>query len=203
MSEPLRVSLTPALHRPEAATVPFQPLLQPAGPRGVISTTEQGGDLAVPVSPTPQTLFGQRGGCLFENGPMYVADTGYHRLLGWRQWPEADNTPTDWIFGQPGFFHEGRNAKGEVTAGRWLLVADTANSRLLGWHCDDYETGAAARRLTGQPDFHAKGDNRWQSPVRDSLCWPYGMAAGGGTALICDSGNNRIMLWHLAGEGRL
>jgi hypothetical protein len=403
MSVPLRVSLTPALHRPEAATVPFQPLLQSAGPLVVIGVTEQGNDLAVPVSPTPQTLFGPRGGCLFENGPMYVADTGHHRLLGWRQWPEADNTPADWIIGQRDFFHEGRNAKGEVTAttlnvptgvttcekalavadawnhrvliwheaprasqrpadvvlgqkdfsgaesnrghadptgaalfwpygvhwdgarlwvadtgnrrvlmwnglpgkngqpadlvlgqpdftsrnenggdspdaastrwphaigvwngrlcvadagnnrimvwngiprtnnppcdfvlgqrdftlvdhnqslywpnaaslnmpyglavaGRWLLIADTANSRLLGWEGDDCETGAAAKRLTGQPDFHAKGDNRWQSPVRDSLCWPYGMAACGDAGLVCDSGNNRVMLWNLAGEGRL
>ena len=78
MSEPLRVSLTPALHRPEAATVPFQPLLQLAGPRVVIGATEAEDNLAVPVSPTSQTLFGPRGGCLFENGSMYIADTGHH-----------------------------------------------------------------------------------------------------------------------------
>ena len=407
MSEPLRVSLTPALHRPEAATVPFQPLLRPAGPRVVIGTVEQGDALAVPVSPTPWTLFGPRGGCLFGGNdqremrwPMYIADTGHHRLLGWQQWPEADNTPADWIIGQPDFFYEGRNAKSEVTAsslnvptgvaacgnalavadawnhrvliwheaprashtpadvvlgqenfsdaesnrcqadptpatlfwpygvhwdgarlwvadtgnrrvlmwnslpakngqpanlvlgqpdfisrnengggapdaasmrwphaigiwdgklcvadagdnrvmvwdgipqtinarcafmlgqrdftqvdhnqslywpnaaslnmpyglavaGKWLMIADTANSRLLGWQADDSETGAAAKLLTGQCDFHAKGDNRWQPPVRDSLCWPYGMAACGKTVLVCDSGNNRVLLWRLAQE---
>jgi hypothetical protein len=400
MSEHLRVSLTPALHRPEAATVPFQPLLNPAGPRAVIGVTEASDQLAVPVSPTPQTLFGPRGGCLFANGPMYIADTGHHRLLGWRHWPETDNTPADWITGQPDFFHEGRNAKGDVTAstlnvptgvtacgsalavadawnhrvliwreaprasqlpadvvlgqesfssaesnrgqadpaaetlfwpygvhwdgarlwvadtgnrrvlmwnglpekngqpadlilgqpgftsrnengggapnaasmrwphaigvwagklcvadagnnrimvwnripqtnnrpcdfvlgqrdlaqvdhnqslywpnaaslnmpyglavaGRLLIIADTANSRLLGWHADNCETGAAAKLLTGQPDFHAKGDNRWQPPVRDSLCWPYGISASDNIVLVCDSGNNRVLLWQLGKE---
>jgi len=71
---------------------------------------------------------------------------------------------------------------------------------LLGWHADDGETGAAAVLLTGQPDFRAKGDNRWQPPVRDSLCWPYGIAACGDMVLVCDSGNNRAMLWPLAQE---
>lgn len=78
-----------------------------------------------------------------------------------------------------------------------LLIADAANSRLLGWESANCETGSAATLLTGQPDFHAKGDNRWQSPVRDSLCWPYGVAASGNIVLICDSGNNRIALWQL------
>ena len=404
MPESLRVSLTPALHRPEAAIVPFGPLLLSTGPSVVIGAVEQGENLAVPVTPTRQTLFGPRGGCLFRDehrrSPMWIADTGHHRLLGWSEWPGEDNAPADWIIGQPDFEHEGRNAKSDVTgkslnvptgiapcgnalavadawnhrvliwreaprashtpaeivlgqknfsdsesnrgqadptaatlfwpygvhwdgarlwvadtgnrrvlmwnglpttngqpadlvlgqadftsrhenggvapdaksmrwphaisiwngklcladagdnrimvwdelpqtinapctfvlgqrdfaqvdhnqsfywptaasfnmpygmtvAGKWLLVADTANSRLLGWHADDGETGASARRLTGQPNFHAKGDNRWQPPVRDSLCWPYGMMASGETVLVCDTGNNRVLLWELAPE---
>ena len=49
-------------------------------------------------------------------------------------------------------------------------------------------------------DFHAKGDNRWQPPVRDSLCWPYAVAQHDGVAIVSDSGNNRIVLWPLADE---
>jgi hypothetical protein len=77
----------------------------------------------------------------------------------------------------------------------WLLVADTANSRLLGWHSDELATGTAARALTGQPDFRAKGDNRWQLPVRDSLCWPYALQACYPYVIVADSGNNRVQLW--------
>ena len=397
MAASLQVRLTPALHQPDSAAVPFRSLLQPAGPRVVIGATEQRNDLVIPVSPTAQTLFGPRGGCLFVNGAMWIADTGHHRLLGWKHWPEVDNAPADWLIGQPDFFQEGRNGKADVTAHslniptgvmacgnglavadawnhrvliwheaprgnnvpadlvlgqekfsdgesnrgktdptastlfwpygiywdgvrlwvadtgnrrvlmwhgmptyngqaadlvlgqadfttrnengggepnatsmRWphaiaiwhsnlcisdagnnrvmiwrgipttnnepcaiilgqqnetrvdhnqalywpnaaslnmpygmvvaeniLVLADTANSRLLGWENMNCETGAAANLLTGQPDFHAKGDNRWQTPVRDSLCWPYGLAACDKTILICDSGNNRIALWEL------
>jgi hypothetical protein len=34
--------------------------------------------------------------------------------------------------------------------------------------------------------------------VRDSLCWPYGVAASGDTLAIADSGNSRVALWDLA-----
>jgi hypothetical protein len=57
---------------------------------------------------------------------------------------------------------------------------------------------AAAFGLVGQPDFLAKGDNRWGRPVRDSLCWPYGVSACGDTLVVADSGNSRVLLWDLA-----
>jgi hypothetical protein len=79
-----------------------------------------------------------------------------------------------------------------------LVVADTANSRLLGFDRDALVTGAGATRLAGQADFAAKGDNRWSFPARDSLCWPYGVAACGDTLVIADSGNNRVLFWDAA-----
>ena len=56
----------------------------------------------------------------------------------------------------------------------------------------------AATRLAGQLRFSDKGDNRWRAAARDSLCWPYGVAASGDTAVIADSGNNRVLLWEAA-----
>jgi hypothetical protein len=75
-----------------------------------------------------------------------------------------------------------------------LIVADTANSRLLGFA---HAAGEAAW-LAGQRGFTDRGDNRWGPPMRDSLCWPYGVAACGGTVVIADSGNNRVLLWDAA-----
>jgi hypothetical protein len=83
---------------------------------------------------------------------------------------------------------------GCAAAGNWLMAADTANSRLIAWHADDCHTGAATRALTAQPDFRAKGDNRWQPPARDSLCWPYGVMHYAGQVVVADSGNNRVLL---------
>jgi hypothetical protein len=55
-----------------------------------------------------------------------------------------------------------------------------------------------ADRLAGQRWFHEKGENRWERPGRDTLCWPYGVAACGDTVVIADSGNNRVLVWGAA-----
>ncbi len=400
MTQTLRVKLNSTVRQTDgAASEKARPLLQPS-PDVVLGATDKGNELAVPVSPTPTTIFGTRGGAIAQDNSLWIADTGHHRLLGWRVLPSEDQTPADIVIGQPDFFHEGRNAKGEVNActlnvptgvtacgngiavadawnhriliwrdtprqhntpadvilgqsdfksgegnrgnaaptaetlfwcygvfwdgerlwvadtgnrrvlmweglptqngqaadlvlgqtdyvsrdengggepnaasmrwahgitvwrgrlcvadagnnrimvwnqlpqqnnapcdfvlgqkdftqvehnqlnyfpiaaglnmpygvtavGDWLLVADTANSRLLGWRWDDSESGAAARLLAGQYTFQDKGDNRWQMPVRDSLCWSYGIYAKGETVLVCDSGNSRALLWRVAYE---
>lgn len=148
------------------------------------------------------------------HGRLCVADAGNNRVLLWDRVPEVDDAPADQVLGQAGFGEVDNNQSrywpdaatlnmpyGLAAAGDWLVVADTANSRLLGWHIDDLRHGAPARALAAQPDFGAKGDNRWQLPARDSVCWPYGVAACGDTLVIADSGNNRVQLWRLA-EGR-
>ncbi|WP_246047623.1 hypothetical protein [Hankyongella ginsenosidimutans] len=76
----------------------------------VLGWTE--GDLAGPLAPGATSLFGPRGVCLHADGSLWISDTGHHRLLGWRKTPENDNAPAEILIGQPGFDHEGRNAKG-------------------------------------------------------------------------------------------
>lgn len=73
----------------------------------------------------------------------------------------------------------------------WALVIGAAS-------VDSINSCASAQALTGQPDFHAKGDNRWKPVVQDSVCWPYGIQVCGKTAVLADSGNNRIQLWEIA-----
>ena len=84
-----------------------------------------------------------------------------------------------------------------ASLGSDLVVADTANSRILGF--GDLSMAAHADRLTAQPDFAAKGDNRWGIAERDTVCWPYGMSSLGNTVAIADSGNNRVLIWDVAG----
>jgi hypothetical protein len=48
------------------------------------------------------------------------------------------------------------------------------------------------------PHFAQQSDNRWAPAARNSLCWPYGVAASGPTVAIADSGNNRVLLWKAA-----
>ena len=152
---------------------------------------------------------------------LYVADTGNRRLLVWDTIPGA-NRPADRVLREDMHWPHAFAFAGDrafiadagahrvigaehlvreelnmpygvaVSAGR-LIVADTASSRLLGFDLD-----GSTRYLAGQRSLAEKGDNRWGTATRDSLCWPYGVAACGPTLVVADSGNNRVMLWDLA-----
>ncbi|SEQ13112.1 NHL repeat-containing protein [Solimonas aquatica] len=144
---------------------------------------------------------------------LCVADAGNNRIMVWSQLPRRHQQPCDILLGQQQAHLVDHNQSlywpsaetlnmpyGVAAAGDWLLAADTANSRIIAWHRGDLHSGAPARALSGQLQFNAKGDNRWQMPVRDSLCWPYGLSVQEGRVVVADSGNNRVLLWPLAQE---
>jgi hypothetical protein len=139
---------------------------------------------------------------------LFVADAGTSRVMVWSELPHRDGEPCRFVLGQSDFFGQDHNAceyrptaaslnmpYGVCTAAGQLIVADTANSRLLGFNLGAVAMGMPASRLTGQRTFVSKGDNRWEAAARDSLCWPYGVSASGGTVAVADSGNNRVLLW--------
>ena len=142
---------------------------------------------------------------------LVVADAGNNRIMLWHRVPEENGAPCDAILGQRDANSGDHNGGaywptsetlnmpyGCAVARDALVVADTANSRLVGWRLSELAAGAPATGLVAQPDFLTKGDNRWGRAVRDSLCWPYGVAASGDTLAIADSGNSRVALWDLA-----
>src|SRR6185437_14691325 len=135
---------------------------------------------------------------------LFVADAGNNRVMGWRDLPGSHGMACDFVLGQADFAAGDHNRAvydpsavslnmpyGLAADGGRLIVADTANSRLLGFSSP--RIGAAADRLAGQFAFDKKGDKRWGPPVRDSLCWPYGLAACRNRLVIADSGNNRVL----------
>jgi hypothetical protein len=142
---------------------------------------------------------------------LFVADAGNNRVMAWRYWPASNGAPCDFVIGQPDMasvdhnravWHPTANAMsmpyGITVHDDRLIVADTANSRLLGFAPDALAMDATASWLAGQHEFTDKGDNRWRPVVRDSLCWPYDVAACDETFVIADSGNNRVLLWDAA-----
>ena len=155
----------------------------------------------------------------FPNGGLCVADACNNRLMLWHDAPSANNQPCNLLIGQSDARRVEHNQAsyypdaaclnmpyGAAVARDLLVVADTANSRLLAWRIDEVMqdtlncNGRNACALAAQPDWNSKGDNRWQHAARDSVCWPYSVALqGDDTLLIADSGNNRVMLWPLAG----
>jgi hypothetical protein len=141
-------------------------------------------------------------------GDLLVSDAGHNRIMGWRGFPRSHGQPCDYVLGQAtitdvdariGACHPSAATLampyGMAVIDDRLAVADTASSRLIGYARSARSTNALARWLSGQRRFCDKGDNRWGPPVRDSVCWPYSITACGETAVIADSGNNRVMLW--------
>ena len=145
------------------------------------------------------------------NGRLMVSDAGTNRILVWNSWPDRPGVNADYVIGQTGFDglehnqgnywpHAGtlNMPYGLAATDDWIVAADTANSRLVGWRPELLGLGVEATGLAAQPNFGAKGDNRWQMPVRDSLCWPYAVSICGRSVIISDSGNNRVLIWDFA-----
>ncbi len=210
MTTALRVSLTPALKRPPLTEPIAIPLLHPEGPMLSIGGESGADGLAIPVTPNANTLFGPRGACLIgDRGPLWVCDTGHHRLLGWQSVPEGDHVAADWVIGQPDFFHEGRNAKGGAGAATLnvptgisacadgIAVADAWNHRVLIWKRLPRDHNVPADVVLGQKNFVSVDSNRAHSDASAmSLFWPYGVHWDGARLWVTDTGNRRVLMWH-------
>ena len=183
------------------------PLLDPAGPAVVLG----GADPFVgAVEPTDATLFGPRGAYLANDGSLWVADTGHHRLLGWRETPTEDGRPADIVIGQPDFVSEGRNALGDPSATTmnvptgvhaWgengIAVGDAWNNRVLVWFARPTESGVPADLVLGQADFTGQDPNRG-TPVAGpgTMHWPFALRIIEGRLYVADAGNRRILIWN-------
>ncbi len=174
----MRVSL--AGGKRKVARAPL-PLLDSRGARVVLGA--QPGAPVAPLLPSAASLFGPRGACLAApDGPLFVCDTGHHRLLIWSRAPRADGAPADVVIGQPDFISEGRGMlnvpTGVAFADSVLAVADAWNHRVLLWH-------GVPQTSNQPPDLVLAGD----------LFWPYGVALHEGRLLVADTGNRRVLAW--------
>lgn len=183
--------------------------LSPQGAEVILGDVGNTELLAIPLAPTPTTMFGPRGACLVsENGALWVSDTGHHRLLGWRNLPTKDNQPADWVIGQPDFYHEGQNAKGTpgrntfsvptgiCVCGEGLAVADAWNHRVLIWHKLPEDSNVPADLVLGQANFIDNEPNRGsQQPAAHTMHWPYGIFYHQGKLFVADTGNRRLLIW--------
>jgi hypothetical protein len=204
----LQVSLMPALKRAPAPA--SRPVLDARGPRVCLGGLRGSDDLVIPVRPDATTLFGPRGACLWgARAPLWISDTGHHRLLGWARTPTEDHAPADWVIGQTDFAREGRNGKGSPHAatlnvptglcgiGEGLVAADAWNHRVLIWHERPTQDNTPADVVLGQADFSSIEANRGAPQAAAySLFWPYGVMWDGANLWVADTGNRRVLMWH-------
>jgi hypothetical protein len=196
-------SVMAAVPPPHRALLGREPLVVLGAPR--VPPLVTGG-----VRPDRHTCFGPRGAALLgADGPLWVCDTGHHRLLGWRRLPEHDETPADWVIGQAGFDREGRNRRGAPSAlalnvptgicrfgARGLAVPDAWNHRILIWNEAPTRCEAPPDLVLGQADFESAEPNRGRvAPDAGTLFWPYGIAFLAGSLFVADSENRRVLAW--------
>ena len=197
----------PHEHTAEQAPAPLS--LWEQEPVVLLGESRDAQGFPLPVTPSARTLFGPRGCCLVSsNGPLWVADTGHHRLLGWRNCPSANGAAAEWVIGQPDFASEGRNARtkpgrltlnvptGMTLYGKGLAVADAWNHRVLLWREVPSASHCPPDLVLGQEEFREVDINRGRAvPGPDTLYWPYGVASWGDRLLVADTGNRRLLIW--------
>lgn len=118
--------------------------------------------------PSASTMSGPQG-VWIQNGRLYVADTGYNRVLIWNHIPTSNGASADVVLGQPNFTTyvqtditqqtESATASNmlnpvSVTSdGTHLFVTDLGFNRVLLWNSIPTSNGQAADVAIGQPDL--------------------------------------------------
>ncbi|MFN8553133.1 MAG: NHL repeat-containing protein [Candidatus Obscuribacterales bacterium] len=194
---------------PLAREVAFKRLVQ-TEPLVVLGNDRVPDILSSSIVPSATTCFGPRGACLTSgDGPLWICDTGHHRLLGWQSLPVDDQTPADWCIGQKDFSCEGRNGKGDVGPATvnvptgiclmndGLVVADAWNHRVLIWNEVPRASNTPADIVLGQSDFVSCLANEGKDhPQANTLHWPYGVQYRHGKLFVADTGNRRVLIWN-------
>ncbi len=143
---------------------------------------------------------------------LYVADTGNHRVLGWREASGfANGASADLVLGQPDRFGaapnspsvaQGLNQPSGLAVDRAgnLYVADTANHRVLRYPRPFDAQVPAPDFVIGQPNFNLRDRNQLlPDPSDASLSAPQSVAVTpSGDLLVADTGNNRVLLFSAA-----
>jgi hypothetical protein len=209
MNTPLRVSLNPSPRRPVPQSR-AEPLLERGGAAVIVGATPtSSSEIATPVVAAATTLFAPRSACVSADGNLWVADTGHHRLLGWKGLPGEDGAAAEVLVGQPHFAHEGRNALGPpgaatcnvptgVTAcGSGLALADSWNHRVLIWYEPPRKRNQPADLVLGQNAFDSVEPNGGLAqPGANTMFWPFGVAWDGKNLWVADTGNRRVLIWN-------
>ncbi|MBK7974234.1 MAG: hypothetical protein IPK07_13460 [Deltaproteobacteria bacterium] len=157
------------------------------------------------------TMSAPRGVVTDSSGWLYVADTGFSRVLGFTA-PVANGDSADVVFGHGGSFTNGNANQGGVSAASLALpekvatdgsgrlwIADTGNQRVL--EVDSPHASGSADRVYGQVDasqnavFTTNVANAPDGFVNAAgLDGPRGLVLdGNGTLWVCDREQSRIL----------
>ena len=137
---------------------------------------------------------------------LIATDESNHRVLIWNSLPTTNGQAADVVLGQTNSTSNTCN-NGGISAstlctpdyvyydGTHLLVADSANHRVLIWSSMPTTTGQAANIVLGQTTTAANTDNSGGLSA-SSLSYPECVFSNGTKVVVCDAGNNRVLIWN-------
>ncbi|MGH2620385.1 MAG: RHS repeat-associated core domain-containing protein [Anaerolineales bacterium] len=134
---------------------------------------------------------------------LFVADTGYHRVLVFDVAAISNGEAAINVLGQTSFTAGGtglaqnrlNGPRGLALSGDLLFVADATNNRVLVFNVLAITNGENAVNVLGQSSYTTNTAATSQSGLRS----PRGVAVGGSNRLfVADTTNNRIMVFNIA-----
>lgn len=147
-------------------------------------------------------------GVLIHDDMLIVADAWHHRVLIYRELPDAPGAVPDLVLGQPDLDSVEPNRGGDCTTtslywpfgigvvGGRFYVADTGNRRVLGW------SGGVPRSadeppdvILGQSNGKTREENRGGPAGPASFRWPHDVSGTAERLLVADAGNHRVLGW--------
>lgn len=151
-------------------------------------------------APSKYTLSSPWGNPTIINGALFLPDSGNNRIMAYNAVPAVNNTPADFVLGQPDFTSTGKalahgalNSPSDVLGTEGMLIAvDSWNNRLLIWDPAPSSTGALPDVVVGQADFTTAETGCSGKRVMDVE----GAFAVNGVLMVADMNNNRTLIWN-------
>ncbi len=158
-----------------------------------------------------QTALDAPNGVWTDGTRLVVCDSDNNRVLIWTTFPVANNQPANLVLGQATFATNangagpsGMNNPSAVACnGTQLFIADSSNHRVLVWNTFPTTNGQAAEGVLGQSNFTNMAPNDDDqngaadaSPTARTLNSPQGLTVSGNQLFVCDTTNNRTLIFN-------
>jgi hypothetical protein len=164
-------------------------------------------DMGTVSSGTNSQKFSSPGGMIVVGGRLYVTDVLNHRVLIWSSIPTVPQQPADLVLGQSTMNSGGVNAGGGAlnptqkslnlpamiaSDGTRIAVTEYFNHRVVIWNNPPTTSFQQADVVLGQASFTTNSSGAGAQQVFE----PTGIAFDGQRLLVCEEGNNRLLVWN-------